>query len=153
MEYSKLIAGLAGEIGLSGLVPDADGACSLSVDGLALALSEKPDTGDLALMAEVGDVPQDGRDQFFRRLLEEMDDDERTNGAVYSVEPETKKVFLHQTAKLLLLDVPKLTAMLESFVGVLRRARSFALDFQASSPSAESDRQSPVFGTGDFIQV
>lgn len=153
MEYFQLIAGLADEIGLPGLKPDADGVCSLSVDGVELMLAEKPDTGDLVLMAEAGDVPQDGRDQFFRKLLEEMGDGERTNGAVYSVEPETKKVFLHQTAKLLLLDAPKLATLLSAFVDVLQRARSFTLDFRASSPSAGADQPSPAFGAGDFIQV
>lgn len=152
MEYAQLIAELAGKVGLPELSPDADGATSLSVDGQELALVEKTDTGDLVLMAEAGDVPQEGRDQFFRKLLEKLGDREETNGAVYSVEPETKKVFLHQTAKLLLLDAEKLMAMLAAFAEVVRRTQMFATDFRASS-SAETDQPTPVFGASDFIQV
>ena len=153
MEFSDLMKEFGAKVGIPDLRPGADGVCSLSVDGLELVLAEKPDTDELVLMAEVGDIPQEGRDQFFRKLLEEMDGSEQTNGAVYSVEPKTKKVFLHQTARLLLLDAEKLMTMLPAFAEVLRRARSFAADFRASMTEMEIGKFTSGMGSNAFIQV
>ena len=156
MELKEIMTAFAAEIGMTDLAPDEDGAYHLAIDDMTVSFAE--DEGRLLTWAEVCEPPPEGKDHLNRVLLEAMFMGRATGGAVFSIDHESGKVFLHRHDSLAGMELGPFKALLEAFVNVLEEWRRTIADFRAVAPeiakaeqsSAEEARQ---MGLGGFMQV
>lgn len=160
MDLDEIMAAFAAESGIKGLSADEDGTYSLSIDDMSVSFMEIPETGRLATLAKVCDLPSEGRESLYRVMMEAMFMGRATGGAMFSVEPEGDAVFLQRVDPLAVMDPDGFKAMLEQFVNVLEEWRKLVVDFREVAPKLESVRQETQeetrefgLGTGGFMQV
>lgn len=127
-KFDEIMDAFAARTGLAGLAPDAEGLYRFVVDGMELAVSALPD-GRIVSLAEVGDVPPEGREQFYRTLLGAMFRLQGTNGAIFTVDEATDRVFLRRVDAAAP-DLDTLVVRLDGFVGVLSGWRQRVADFR-----------------------
>ena len=157
MEFRELMKQFGATIGIEGLAPDETNACSVEIDGMAVAFVEDPEAGTLTTMAEVCEPPAEGEAMLYRVLMQSMFMGEGTAGAVFSVKPDTGRIFLHRTDPLVALDLDAFCAMLEKFVNTLERWRKDIADFRPVAKAVEqaaAAAESPLDRPSDgFLQV
>ena len=117
MELKEIMTAFAAEIGLTDLAPDEDGVYHLSIDDMTVSFAE--DEGRLLTWAEVCEPPPEGQDRLNRVLLEAMFMGRATGGAVFSIDHESGKVFLHRHDSLAGMELDGFRVMLEGFVNTL----------------------------------
>ena len=156
MELKEIMTAFAAEIGLTDLAPDEDGVYHLSIDDMTVSFAE--DEGRLLTWAEVCEPPPEGQDRLNRVLLEAMFMGRATGGAVFSIDHESGKVFLHRHDSLAGMELDGFRVMLEGFVNTLESWTHTITDFRAVAPEiAEAQRSSAeearLMGLGGFMQV
>ena len=157
MEFTELMKGFAEKVGVAGLAP-TDGWCQVEIDGMTVGFVEMPETRQVVTWAEVGEPPTEGRELFYKVLLEAMHMGRATDGSTFSLDPGTGRLQLFRLDPLPLLDLEAFQAMLEKFVNVLEEWRKLLGSFTAVVPEitkaeAESAEESRLLGLGGFMQV
>lgn len=94
-DLQTLVDAFAAETGLGQAEPDANGFYHFFNDDGQMSVGPAED-GGIVLLAEVGDVPPEGREQFYRLLLEAMYGLSETKGATFLVVRNTEKILLRQ---------------------------------------------------------
>ena len=160
MGLKEIMEAFAAEAGLQGVAADGDGAYALSIDEMVVSFAEDREAGRLVTFAEVGAPPAEGRERFYRLLLEAMYRGEATGGATFSVPPDSDLICLQRFDSLESMDLVGFKAMLESFVNVLEDWRKALADFRDVFPALngvkerEADEVRQVgLGTEGFLQV
>ena len=156
MELKEIMAAFAAEIGLTDLAPDEDGAYHLGIDDMTVSFAE--DGGRLLTWAVLGDPPPEGKDLLNNVLLEAMFMGRATGGAVFSIEHESGRVFLHRHDSLAGMELDGFKATLEGFVNALEAWTHTIADFRAVAPEVEQAEQTNaeearMMGLGGFMQV
>lgn len=142
MSLEELMEKFAEDFGVENVADDGRGVWSLDVDGMIVSFAEQKATGEMLVLADVGEVPQEGRERLYRTLLEASFLGEGTAGAVLSVKPGSDSVCLHRIVTLAEMDVERFRTMLESFVNVLESWRKLIADFgKVADDQAKSARQ------------
>lgn len=160
MELRELMGGLAAACGIDGMATDDDGVYNLSVDDMTVSIMSLDESGQLVIWAEVCEPPPEGRECLYRLLMQSMFMGQATDGAMFSIESESGKVYLQRIEFLSALDVESFTGLVEKFVNVLERWRKIIVDFRpvasemerVAAEDSEIDRQSGM-GMGGFMQV
>ena len=127
--------------------PNADGIYEIAVDGWALSIGEFPEDGSFVLWAEVGETPPEGREAFYRMLLEAMYAGRETGLSRFSIDHATGRVFLHREDPDAPEDLAGLKARLNAFADQLADWRGRISDFRAPS---DDGRTPPEGGDGTF---
>lgn len=158
MEFSELMRGFAGQVGLSDLPMAKDGSCRFDIDGMSVSFVEVPETRQLLTWAEVGEPPPEGRERLYAVLMEAMFMGQATGGSTFALNPESRSIQLFRLDPLTLLDQDAFLAMLEKFVNVLEQWRKMLGEFSAVAPEmakteAASAEESRQLGLGEFLQV
>ena len=95
-DLQALVDAFADEAGLGRVEPGGDGFYHLVADDdMAVTVGPAAD-GGLVLLAEVGDVPPEGREQFYQMLLEAMYGLSETRGATFQIVRNPEKVLLRR---------------------------------------------------------
>ena len=136
MELKDLMEGLAAEAGMDGVAPDDGGAYHLGIDGMRISLLEAG--GRLALWADVGEPPPEGRERLFRTLLESSFMGEGSGGAAFAIDAKSGRVVLQRIETSGSLDLAGFKSMLEKFVNVLETWRKTVADFRDVAPSLDA---------------
>ena len=136
MELKELMEGLAAEAGAVGVAPDEGGAYHLGIDGMRISFLEAG--GCLAVWADVGEPPPEGRERLFRTLLESTFMGEGAGGAAFAIDAKSGRVILQRIEASGVLDLIGFKAMLEKFVNVLEKWRKLVSDFRDVAPSLDA---------------
>lgn len=155
MEYGELIKGFSEKIGLADLAADESGTVSLDIDGMLVSIIGMPVVDKVIMMGDVGDIPPEGREKFYRTVLEAMYLDQGSAGCTFSIEADSGKLKIHRSESCKLLDVESFSELVESFVNVLEEWRRLAVDFRPVVEASEKElSEEPIaFGNGSFMQV
>ena len=157
MEFREIIRQFGTKIGMADLSPDETNSCHLKIDDMSVSFMEDLASGGIVTWAEICAPPADGAEMLNRVLMEAMFMGQGTAGSVFSIEPESGKIFLHRVDPLAALDLDSFSAMLEKFVNTLELWRKTIADFR---PVAEAVKKANVeaeqvsgFGLDGFMQV
>ena len=122
----------------------------LWVGGVSETVSfvETEGSHELVTLAVVGELPDEGREYIYRLLLEAMFRDGGSGGAIFSLEPGTKRIWAHRRDSLATMDEEGFRAMLERFVNGMEEWRRIVSGLSALAPKlaeaegmAESSRE------------
>lgn len=156
MDFKELMSGFGEKVGIEGLAPDGENICRIDIDGMSVSLMEHLESRSIVIWAEVSEPPPEGVTILYRVLMEAMFMGQGTGGSSFSIEPESKKIFLHRIDPLQSLDLDSFCAILEKFVNVLEQWRKLIADFRpvaAEAGKVESSSGDPAPFGGDFMQV
>lgn len=147
MEFQELMANFAARHGISNLAAE-DNAAALDIDGIAIALVAVDDT--LAISAEIGEPPTEGRADFAELLLEASLQSE----AFFAKESERGVYILVRRLPLRMIDSASFDAALEALVNLAETWRRILADFRpVAKAAAEQAAAVPEFGAHGFVQV
>lgn len=155
MELNELMTGFAAESGIDGLVPDGDGIYHLGVDDMVISVAGSEGGGEVALLGELGELPPEGAEEFYRSMMEAMYQGKATGGAVFSLERASRRLCVHQREELARLDSVKFKSLLEKFADTVEEWRQKLLDFRPGVPTSAVAGDVPMsdMGMGGFMQV
>ena len=147
MDFAELISGFAERHGVADFAAK-DNAAALDIDGIIVMFVA---TGDaLAVSANIGDPPSEGRADFAELMLEANLQSE----AFFAKEPESDAYVLVRRLSLPTLDADSFDAALEALVNLAETWRRLLADFRpVAKAAAERAEDSPGFGASDFLQV
>lgn len=158
MELTKIIEEFAKVAGIDRIEPEEDGCYRFEIDGMVVTLSEVAEKEELFMWAEVGALPPEGREVLFHTLLSALFMGRATQGAVFSIDPDTETVVLHRVDSLKTMDFEGFKTKLEQFVNVLETWRKLLDEFrpiahhqQATKIEAADAEQQ--FSLGNFIRI
>lgn len=159
MELKELIAAFAAEAGITETpVADDAGGYTFEIDGMTVSFLEKADGRELLTVAEVGELPDSGEKSIFRYLMESMFRDGGSGGAIFSLEPGTKRIWAHRRDFLPAMDGESFRSMLERFVNGMEEWRRIVAGLSDLAPKlaeAESmaEGSEPAGDLGAFLRV
>lgn len=130
MEFDELVKGFCEMAAIADFALPHDGVCQLEIDGMDVNLVEVPETRQLLTWAEVGEPPAEGRERFYRVLLESMHGGRASGGSTFSINPESGCIWLSRIDQLQLLEHDTFRRMLEKFVNMLEEWRKIVVDYR-----------------------
>lgn len=147
MDFDELIADFAKRHGIAGLAAEDDTA-ALNIDGIIVTLVAA--NGTLAVSAEIGEPPAEGKAEFAEILLEANLESE----AFFAKSRETGKYIVMRRTALPLLDGKGLDALVEALVNVAETWRHLLDDFRPiAQKEANAAKDQPAFGASGLISV
>lgn len=142
MKLDEMIGGFAATVGIENVSPDDAGGYTLEIDGMAVSFLEATDGQELLTVAEVGELPDSGEKSIFRYLMESMFRDGASGGAVFSLEPGTKRIWAHRRDFLPAMDGESFRTMLERFVNGMEEWRRIVSGLSDLAPKlAEAEEK------------
>ena len=117
--FSQLLADLATVLQTEPFVLEKGKECALAIDDCVVCIEYLPESEQVLLYAEVMDLPEQGRADLYRTLLEGQIFFVRTGGAALAVSERLNKVFVQIMHPLAALDVTSLSAVLEKMVNLV----------------------------------
>ena len=143
MTFATLLETLSERLGTP--LEDAGGATALEIDGIPVILQN---AGDLLLLrAEIGDLPETGREPLLTTVLEANHLYAGTGGGTLALEPGTPCLNLQKYTWLDRLDPDTVPDLLARFASPADTWRRLLADYPPPSPD-EPPPSSP-----DFLQV
>ena len=146
MEFDKLISDFAVRHSIEGLSVEEDTA-ALDIDGIIVGLND--DGGVLAMTAEIGKPPAEGRDAFAEMLLEAN----FGSDFVFAKSSENGNYVMTSRVALDGLDGEAFDAALEALVNRAEAWRKLLEDFRPAAEEAAAMEESLTFGNDGFLQV
>lgn len=136
MTFANLLETLSERLGTP--LENAGGATALEIDGSPVILQ---DAGDLLLLrAEIGDLPEDGREPLLTTVLEANHLYGGTGGGTLSLEPGVPRLHLQKYTWLDRLDPDTVPDLLARFAATAATWRRLLADY---TPSASPDNLPP----------
>ena len=155
MDFDALMRDFAREIGIDEIEPDEDGFYRISADDAPVSVGTLPESGALVIWAEAGETPPEGREAFYRMLLEAAYAGGGTPGTQFSLDRRTGRVFLRAEDPSAPDTLAGLQDRLDAFADALGDWRRRIADFRASDTVRETAAdEGPVgFGQEGFIRI
>lgn len=134
------------------------GECRVKVEGLSVMLMDVPKARRMLTTAEIGPVPEAGRDQFYSSMLEAMHMFEGTNGASFSIDHESQTICLARQDSTVLLEPGQFAVLFEEFVNIGMMWRKMLLEFvpvmkEVDSLAPREHASDEVPNVSDFIRI
>ena len=158
MKLNEIISMFCTEFGVEGVQPDEGGAYALAIDDMELSFAESG--GALITASDLGELPAEGRERFYRMMLTAMHGADAADGAVFSIDADRDVVVLHRRDELDALTFEAFKAGLEKFVNSVEEWRGI---FQGLAPLVDALDKENVrraeetshmgLNTDGFIQV
>ncbi len=146
MEFDKLISDFAVRHSIEGLSVEEDTA-ALDIDGIIVGLND--DGGVLAMTAEIGEPPAEGRDAFAEMLLEAN----FGSDFVFAKSSENGNYVMTSRVALDGLDGEAFDAALESIVNRAETWSKLLENFRPAAEESAAMEESVTFGNDGFMQV
>lgn len=147
MDFENLISDFAERHGIANLAAE-DNAAALEVDGIVVTLVAAGD--GLALSAEIGEPPAEGRAEFGELMLEANLQSE----AFFAKTHENGVYVLVRRLSFATLDSGTFDAAFEAFVNLAETWRRLLADFRpVAKAAAERADEAMPFGANGFVQV
>ncbi len=147
MEFKELIADFAARHNVEDLVAEDD-IVVLDIDGIIVTLVAND--GAIAVSAEIGEPPAEGRAELADVLLEASLESE----VFFAKNRESGKYVAVRCLVLATLDAQGFDAALEALVNTVETWRRMLAYFRpAAKAAAEEEAALPAFGNSGFMQV
>lgn len=114
--FQALVAELGQSLGMADMSAGEDGYIGLTIDKLDVHLQYEAEEDTVVLFCRLQEVDPDRRDVVYGMLLAANVLWMGANGATFSVDPDTGRVFLADRRARAALDVDALSAWIERFV-------------------------------------
>ena len=148
MTFDGIIEALGERLGTE--IEDAGGAAAVEVDGEVVILQ---DAGELLLLrAEIGDLPDEGKDALVVSAMRANFLYQGTGGSTLALDPESDRLVVQKYNWLERLDQEKAFDMLERFTDTVAAWRRIVGDFRLGK-SVEEASDSDAPNGGGFMQV
>ncbi len=145
MTFATLLETLSQRLGIP--LEDAGGASALAIDGIPVILQGAADL--LLLLAEIGDLPEDGRESLLTTVLEANHLYGGTGGGTLALEPGVPRLLLQKYTWLDRLDPDTAPDLIARFAATASSWRRLLADY---SPASADAAESPLPST-DFLPV
>ena len=129
MEFADILNELNAAMVVDVFKDNGSGECRVKVEGLTVMLMDVPEARRMLTTAEIGPVPEAGRDQFYSSMLEAMHMFEGTNGASFSIDHESQTICLARQDSTALLEPGQFAVLFEEFVNIGMMWRKMLLEF------------------------
>ena len=148
MEFKELVETFAKRHGIADLVPEDDGI-SIDVDGIVVSVVSVG--GEIAIAAEIGEPPLEGKAEFADAMLEAS----MESVAFFVKSAQTGKYMLMRRLGMLALDANAFDNAIESLVNTAEIWRKMLADFRPPGKTAaeSAGTSAPSFGSTGFMQV
>lgn len=120
-----------------------DGMTQLTIDDMAVSVSEIAELDAVVLNGVIGEPPPQGLAALHRAMLEANYNFAGTAGATLSVNPANGELALTRLAPLAVLDADGFLSLLESFVNVLEAWRTLVADYRPDEAGDAPERTRP----------
>lgn len=142
MELRDLIGGFSAAAGLGEPVTDDAGGYTFAIDDVMVSFLEQTETQDLVTVSEVGELPDEGAEHVCRLLMEAMFRDGGSGGAIFSLEPGTRRIWAHRRDSLATMDDEGFRSMLERFVNGMEEWRRLVGGLSKLAPKLAEAKES-----------
>ena len=147
MTFGGLIESLGERLGVE--IEDAGGAAAVEIDGAVVILQ---DAGALLLLrAEVGELPEEGREALLAAAMRANFLYQGTGGSTLALAPDAGRLVIQKYNWLERLDPETAFAMLERFADTAAAWRRILADFRPDAGQTEASA-API-GAEPLIQV
>ena len=147
MTFGGLIESLGERLGVE--IEDAGGAAAVEIDGAVVILQ---DAGELLLLrAEVGELPEEGREALLAAAMRANFLYQGTGGSTLALDPNVGRLVIQKYNWLERLDPETAFAMLERFADTAAAWRRILADFRPDAGQTEASA-API-GAEPLIQV
>ena len=158
MELNELMAAFAAETGAEGGAPDGDGAYDLSIDGIGMTIAPVGDGSRCTIYADLGEPPEEGREEAYRALLEASFPRDGVTRATPSINGGTGRICLHCTESLASADYAAFRTLLEEFVNAAEDWRTKLASFpgllsKVKDVVAEAEEEDRAMSADGFMRV
>ena len=146
MTFDELIEALGERLGME--IENAGGAAAVEVDGTVVVLQ---DAGELLLLrAEVGEMPEEGREALLASAMRANYLYSGTGGATLALDSDTSCLHLQKYNRLARLDAEGAFNMMESFASTVDAWRRIVADYR---PPATESSGPDALDSGSLMQV
>ena len=147
MTFDGIIEALGGRLGVE--IENAGGAAAVEIDGAVVVLQ---DAGELLLLrAEIGELPDEGRDALVASAMKANFLYQGTGGSTLALDPDSGRLVIQKYNWLERLDPESAFDMLEHFADTVAAWRRIVADYR---PVAETTfPESSPLGAEPFMQV
>lgn len=146
MTFATLLETLSERLGTP--LEDAGGATALEIDGIPVILQ---DAGDLLLLrAEIGDLPETGREPLLTAVLEANHLYAGTGGGTLALEPGAPRLVLQKYTWFERLDPDAVPDLIARFAATADSWRRLLADY---SPASSASPDSPPPPSTDILPV
>lgn len=145
--FKNLIHEFGKQLSADDVEADEEGYIALTFDEQTIHLQYDEQLDEVAVFTKLGTIEPDRLADICLMFLSANLFWQGTQGATFSVEPSTKRVFLADRHALSLLDVSRLNEWLERFLNITRYWNGrLEVANLGGSLLPESDNMSPFFG-------
>jgi hypothetical protein len=117
-----------------------DGLCVLQIGEQPICIKWLPQAGNALILADLGPIPEHGREAFYERLLKANHALFETGGTALSANRDMNMVALQYMAPVELLDGQRFLKIMENFVAVAVRWRGECAGFAGEPVRSEPSR-------------
>lgn len=139
MEFEDLLKSLEEAFGISGLVPDDMHMVELDANGTSLTVFGEPRSRTVALFAEIGDLPLEGRGSFYALALKSNWFVQGGGDAVVSINPETNALTLNRVYPMDGLDGESFVGLVYHFASAIDVWRQIAADWRGAAEEGAAE--------------
>ena len=159
MTFNELLNDLGERLGGQiDLTPDESNTVNLNIDAMSVAILGLEEIDGVVLTGVVGEPPPaDKMENLYRAILMANHNFAGTNGATFSINPETKEVSICRMLPLSMTDGEKFFAEMEKFINTMELWKKIISDFRGAEINAQGEEvaeaNEPTAGYSNFMQV
>ena len=142
MELKELMRAFTAAAGLGEPETDDAGGYTFAIDDVTVSFRERTETQELITVSEVGELPDEGAEHVYRLLMEAMFRDGGSGGAIFSLEPDSKRIWAHRRDSLATMDDEGFRSMLERFVNGMEEWRRLVGGLSELAPKLAEAKES-----------
>lgn len=135
--FDSLMDELAKYLGLSGISKTADNQCLLEIGKISVGFRFLPASGNIMIFSVIGQIPDSGRESFYKMLLEANHALFKTAGATLSVYTPLDMVALQYLCNAQTTDAQRFITIVENFAAAAEYWQERCLQGEISTDQSE----------------
>ena len=143
--FQALVAELGQSLGMAGMAAGEDGYIGLTIDKLDVHLQYEAEEDTVVLFCRLQEADPDRRDVVYGMLLAANVLWQGANGATFSADPDTGRVFMADRRARAALDVESLSAWIERFADTAGYWHARIETANAGGPLQDGDAPAATF--------
>lgn len=116
--FQGVVRDFGGKVGMPDMAADGEGYIAISFDDRTIHLQYETDEDRVVVFTKMGEAEVDRLVEIYSMMLAANLFWQGTNGATFSVEPDTGTVFLADRKSAAVLDAARLNDWLEGFINI-----------------------------------
>jgi len=146
MQSSELIEGFCRKTGIPSEMYES-GTLSFQIENREMAIHALPEVNSVVLIGSLGQSAPGNCAELYRRMLRDEHLFSKTDGAFFSIHPETGRIAVSRSVSCTSITVDQFTELAEKFVETMGRWAEIVRDFQPRAGQPEEPVQDAGFHT------